>query len=75
MYGVVNRLFFVGFDRKAELYRLRVRFRERIRFFRDVPVASCPLLARTDRNVVSTSGNVLSAGPAGNHFVPVANTV
>jgi len=38
MHGVGNRLFFVGFHRNAELYRLRVRFRERIRFFRDVPV-------------------------------------
>ena len=38
MHGVVNRLFFVRFDRNTKLHRLRVRFGERVRFFRDFPV-------------------------------------
>jgi hypothetical protein len=38
MHGVMNCLFFVGFDRNTKLHRLRIRFRERVRFFRDVPV-------------------------------------
>src|SRR6267378_2412034 len=38
VHGVVDRLFFVCFDRNTKLYCLRIRFGERVRFFRDVPV-------------------------------------